>query len=243
MNNTLSHRPRTYWKYIILFVAETKIQCWNLFDWTDGVSRPIPCSLTCWRTDFPLDKMYVIFLPFYTPTLASLLLSTLSFQLSILMSAGSIWPSVITSLRPVIALQAEAPVQNHQRFLIQQRLIHSRHSILSMLSISHSIVVTTIISHWIFIKSSLITNHMLCFKTTYVTQIRPFTFLRYFLFKCSEPQRCSGCRVVPCNFANAPTNKLVILKIFYLDSCIFSFYLLILCIIIIYYQVWSCILC
>ena len=164
MNNTLSNRPRTYWKYIILFVAETKIQCWNLFDWTDGVSRPIPCSLTCWRTDFPLDKMYVIFLPFYTPTLPSLLLSTLSFQLSILMSAGSIWPSVITSLRPVIALQAEAPVQNHQRFLTQQRLFPSRHSIFSMLSISHSIVVTTIISHWIFIKSSLITNHLFVSK-------------------------------------------------------------------------------
>lgn len=111
MNNTLNHRSCTYWKYIILFEAETKILFWKLFDWTDGVSRTILCSLMCWRTDFPLDRMYVIFLPLYPPTLRSLLLSTLSFQLSILMSAGSIWSSVITSHRPVIALQAETPVQ------------------------------------------------------------------------------------------------------------------------------------
>jgi hypothetical protein len=154
MNNTLNHRSCTYWKYITLFVTEKTILFWDLFDWTDGVSRSILCSLMCWRTDFPLDRMYVIFLPLYPPVLRSLLLSTLSFQLSILMSARSIWPSVITSLRPVIALQAEAPAHNHRRFLIQQRLFHFRHPLSPRLAF-----LTASLSSWSSVTEDSFSNH------------------------------------------------------------------------------------
>ena len=56
---------------------------------------------------------------------------------------------------------------NHHRFLTWQRMFHSCLSFVSTLSIPHGMVVITIISHCLFLlKSPLITNNLLCFKTS-----------------------------------------------------------------------------